>query len=95
MARRGGLKAIDTKRSLKVASDLLGISYRKAWGDLKKAQQSLDVPLVEKYRGGIAGGQTVLTEQGNKWVQAYTAFRSDIERAVEKAYDKHIKGLAK
>lgn len=88
------LKAINAKRSLKVASALLGISYRKAWGDLKKAQQSLGTALVEKQRGGSMGGQTVLTEQGKKWVQAYTKFRGDIERAVDKAYEKHIKALA-
>lgn len=89
------LKSIDTEGSLKAASQSLRISYRKAWGDLKKAQQCLNVPLVEKQRGGIQGGRTTLTEQGKKWVSAYTGFRSDIEKAVEKAYKKHIKELVK
>ena len=89
------LKKIDAKGSLRAASQSLHISYRKAWGDLKKAQQCLNVPLVEKQRGGIDGGQTVLTEEGKKWVTAYTRFRTDIERAIEKAYEKHIKELVK
>jgi len=89
------LKNIDTEGSLKAASQSLRISYRKAWGDLKKAQQCLNVRLVEKQRGGIQGGRTALTEQGKKWVSAYTRFRSDIEKAVEKAYKKHIKELVK
>ncbi len=89
------LKSIDTEGSLKAASQSLHISYRKAWGDLKKAQQCLNVPLVEKQRGGIQGGQTVLTEEGKKWVTAYTRFRTDIEKAIEKAYEKHIKELVK
>jgi molybdate transport repressor ModE-like protein len=80
---------------LRAASQSLHISYRKAWGDLKKTQQYLDVPLVEKQRGGIQGGETTLTEQGKKWVTAYTGFRTDIERAIEKAYEKHIKELVK
>jgi molybdate transport system regulatory protein len=87
------LKTIDSKGSLKAASKTLGISYRKAWGDLKKAQDSLDIALVEKQRGGQFGGRTGLTTQGKKWVKAYTKFRRDIEKAVEKAYQKHIKGL--
>jgi molybdate transport system regulatory protein len=87
------LKAIDTEGSLTAASELLGISYRKAWGDLKKAQESLNVPLVQKYRGGRLGGKSGLTDQGRKWVKAYTAFRGDIEKAVEKAYQKHIERL--
>lgn len=89
------LKNIDAEGSLRAASQSLHISYRKAWGDLKKAQQRLNVPLVEKQRGGIHGGRTELTEQGKKWVEAYTRFRTDIERAIEKAYEKHIKELVK
>jgi len=89
------LKKIDAKGSLRAASQSLHISYRKAWGDLKKAQQCLNVPLVEKQRGGIQGGQSALTEEGKKWVQAYTRFRTDIEKAIEKAYEQHIKELVK
>jgi molybdate transport system regulatory protein len=89
------LKSIDAKGSLRAASQSLHISYRKAWGDLKKAQQYLNVPLVEKQRGGVLGGRTALTEQGKKWVDAYTRFRSDIEKAAEKAYEKHIRELVK
>jgi len=89
------LKAIENTGSLTSASKSLRISYRKAWGDLKKAQEALNIALVEKHRGGIHGGQTALTEQGKKWVNAYTRFRSDIEKAVEKAYKKHIQELLK
>jgi molybdate transport repressor ModE-like protein len=87
------LKAIDAEGSLKAASESLRISYRKAWGDLKKAQDALSIALVEKQRGGNIGGQTTLTEQGKRWVKAYTRFRSDIEKAVEKAYKKYIEEL--
>jgi molybdate transport system regulatory protein len=89
------LKGIDTEGSLRAASQLLNISYRKAWGDLRKAEECLNVSLVEKQRGGIQGGQTALTEQGKKWVKAYARFRDDIEKAAEKAYEEHIKGLLK
>lgn len=89
------LKAIENTGSLTAASESLRISYRKAWGDLKKAQDALKIALVEKQRGGILGGQTALTEQGKKWVKAYTRFRNDTEKAVEKAYEKHIKVLLK
>jgi molybdate transport system regulatory protein len=89
------LKSIDAEGSLRAASQSLHISYRKAWGDLKKAQQCLNVPLVEKQRGGTLGGRTVLTERGKNWVDAYTKFRSDIEKAAEKAFTKHIRRLVK
>lgn len=89
------LKAIETRGSLSAASKYLRISYRKAWGDLKKAEESLGISLVDKHRGGRTGGKTTLSEQGRKWVKAYELFRQDIQKAVRKAYIKHIKGLAK
>lgn len=87
------LKAVDSAGSLSAASQSLRISYRKAWGDLNKAQEYLNVVLVEKHRGGNMGGRTILTNKGKKWIEAYAKFRADIEKAVEKAYEKHIKEL--
>jgi len=89
------LKAIDSEGSLKDASEYLHMSYRKAWGDLKKAQDFLKIALVEKKRGGVNGGETILTKQGKGLVEAYTKFRGDIEKALEKAYQKHLKELLK
>ena len=92
------LKAIDSTGSLTAASNLLGISYRKAWGDLKKAEKHLGVSLIQKQRGGKAGGKTSLTKEGKKWVTAYTKFRSDIKKTVDKSQKKyfndHIEAVA-
>ena len=89
------LKSIEAEGSLKAASESLRISYRKAWGDLKKAEDALSIALVEKQRGGNMGGRTAVTRQGKKWVKAYARFRGDVEKAVEKAYERHIKELVK
>lgn len=89
------LRAIESEGSLRAASQLLRISYRKAWGDLNKAQAAMGVALVEKKRGGRMGGQTALTGEGKKWLGAYGTFRSDIEKAVDKAFKRHFKGLVK
>jgi molybdate transport system regulatory protein len=82
-------------RLLKAASDALKISYRKAWGDLKKAEESLGVALVEKERGGRRGGRSVLTDEGKRWVKAYGRFRAEIEEAAQKAYARHMRGLGR
>ena len=89
------LEAIDQTGSLSAASELLRISYRKAWGDLNKAQDALNVSLVEKRRGGNIGGRTTLTSEGKQWVRAYSMFRADVEKAIGKAYEKRIEGLLK
>lgn len=89
------LQAIDRTGSLSAASESLRISYRKAWGDLNKAQNALNVALVEKQRGGNIGGKTTLTDEGKQWLRAYSKFRADVEIAIEKAYEKRIEGLLK
>ncbi len=89
------LEAIDRTGSLSAASESLRISYRKAWGDLNKAQDALNVALVEKQRGGNIGGRTILTSDGKKWLKAYAKFRTDVEKTVERSYEKHIKDIVK
>ncbi|MHC4624468.1 MAG: winged helix-turn-helix domain-containing protein [Planctomycetota bacterium] len=89
------LKSIEAEGSLRAASDTLKISYRKAWGDLKKAEEGLGVALVEKKRGGAQGGRTGLTAAGREWVGAYRRFRAEIEEAAQKAYARHMRGLGR
>ncbi|MBN2271516.1 MAG: LysR family transcriptional regulator [Sedimentisphaerales bacterium] len=89
------LLAIGSEGSLQAASRLLRISYRKAWGDLQKTQAALGIRLVEKQRGGSKGGQTVLTAVGKSWVEAYMQFRQDVEKAIAKAYRKHLLELTR
>ena len=84
------LDAIAEQGSLRAASQVLGISYRKAWGDLAKTQTALGITLVEKERGGIEGGKTTLTDDGRKWLAAYTAFRTDVEKAINEAFARHF-----
>jgi len=81
------LKLIDAKGSLKAASDELGISYRKAWGDLKKAESLLGYELIIRHRGGKTGGQSLLTEKAQKLCEAYDVLHTRMDDAVEKAYE--------
>ena len=87
------LAAIQREGSLMAASRSLGISYRKAWGDLKKAEDCMGVSLLEKHRGGSGGGDTVLTDEGKTWLAAYSRFRAEVERAADRAFKTHIKAL--
>ena len=87
------LKAIDRTGSLRAATESLGISYRKAWGDLRKAEKGLGVQLIEKHRGGQGGGDTVLTEAGKQWVAAYGRFRREVEEAVARGFRRHMEGI--
>lgn len=89
------LEAVQQHGSLRAAAGALGISYRKAWGDLRKAEQVLGVKLIEKRRGGKGGGGTRLTGDGKKWVAAYARFRSNVARAVAREFDALVGRITK
>ena len=89
------LKAIEKEGSLRAASQVLRISYRKAWGDLKKAENALNIRLIEKHRGGRSGGRTGLTPEGRQWVKAYSKLRAEIETAAKAAHEKYFSHLQK
>ena len=81
------LKAIEQNGSLMAATEKLGISYRNTWNRLKKIEKLLGYSLIEKKRGGKDGGNTILTENGIKLVQAFDNFHSEFDVMVNKAFN--------
>lgn len=89
------LEAIAREGSLSAAASALGMSYRKAWGDLRKAETALGVVFLERHRGGHDGGETTLTEAGRKWLHEYQQFHEEVERSVARAFAAWEKRMAK
>ncbi len=81
------LKHIVKSQSLKAASDDLGISYRKAWGDLKKAEELLGYQLLDRKRGGKSGGTSEVTDRAIKLIEAYEALQQTFDEKVENAFN--------
>ncbi|HAN17574.1 MAG: hypothetical protein A2X13_03160 [Bacteroidetes bacterium GWC2_33_15] len=76
------LEMIDKYGSLSAAADKMGISYRKAWGNVKEAEEKLGFLLVEKHRGGAHGGNSVLTPEGKKLIEAYKELLTEFDDAI-------------
>ena len=71
------LKTIKKTGTLKEASKELGMSYRYAWGLIKKAEMKLGQSLIEATKGGrLGGGRSVITELG-------ASFITDFEQIME------------
>lgn len=87
------LKHIVGSESLKAASNELGISYRKAWGDLKKAENTLGYQLLEKQRGGKNGGTSIVTLKAKKLIEAYEALQQTFDEKIEKAFKEFKKKI--
>lgn len=89
------LMGIREKGSLSASAESIGMSYRKAWGDIKNAEEMLGYTLTDKTRGGKEGGQSVLTPSANKLLEAYAALQEKLDDAVEEAYQELKKKMEK
>ena len=74
------LKAVDECGSLSKAAAKQRISYRKAWGDIRKAETRIGRRLLIRERGGARGGASRLTPYAEELLEAYAAFKDDIVR---------------
>jgi len=65
-------KALETG-TLKESAESLGMSYRFAWGLLRRAEERIGQPLVERHKGGRSGGGGVeLTEVGHQFIEDFS-----------------------
>ena len=76
------LKNIDTEGSIQAAACKSKISYRKAWGNIKSAEDVLNFCIVNKKRGGKDGGRTSLTMEGKKLLQAFDELKIEFDKAI-------------
>jgi len=58
------LRRISETGSLTEAARMLGISYRNAWGRIKRVESSTGVRIISAQSGGASGGGSSLTPEG-------------------------------
>jgi molybdate transport system regulatory protein len=87
------LTEIERQGSIQRAAEILGRGYRKAWGDIKRAEKGLGCRLVKKTRGGPSGGSTELTEFGRELMDAWGKYRAEVTYCMYDAYNRYIKGI--
>ena len=87
------LYAIDRAGSLRKAAAQLGISYRKAWGDIRTAEAHLGFELVRRRRGGSSGGSSALTEQARQLLQAFEEVKTNIQTVATQELEKYIEPI--
>ncbi|GAB6034848.1 winged helix-turn-helix domain-containing protein [Galenea microaerophila] len=68
------LEKIGQYGSMNRAAKEMGMSYKKAWKLIEELNTFSDQPLVIKTHGGVSGGGTQLTQQGQKVIAQFRAF---------------------
>jgi molybdate transport system regulatory protein len=76
--------------SISGGAERMGLSYRRAWGKIKEIEHNLGLRLVLSEAGGLGGGRTKLTPEGEELLARYRAFRaaaqSDVNRDFAEAF---------
>jgi len=76
------LQQVEKLGSLRKASESLGMSYRRAWGKLKNAEERIGKPLVEKTKG--KGQRFNLSPYGKEVMEKFLHFYLDVEEYATK-----------
>ncbi|MCJ7821113.1 MAG: LysR family transcriptional regulator [Bacteroidales bacterium] len=77
------LQEIEKTGSLTGAARNMEISYRKAWGIMREVEQHLGFPLVDRRRGGAAGGRSNLSPEGIQLLRAYRSLHHETDIAMK------------
>lgn len=77
------LRLIHQRGSINAAALEMGISYRKAWSQLKAMEEKLDRPIMTRSKGGTGGGESTLTVAALELLERYDRLRSGINRLVD------------
>lgn len=70
--------------SLVASAEKMKISYRKAWELVRQSEKTLGFQLIEKHRGGRDGGNSTLTPEGKKLIDAYRELRVEFDTSVKR-----------
>ena len=76
------LRKVQDLGTLSDAARALGMSYRHAWGLIKKTEKLLGEPLLKTRKGGKAGGGGAqLTETGEKLLKEFSKIKKIFSKA--------------
>lgn len=84
------LEAIELTDSVRSACKLIGISYSKGWQMIRIIENQTGFPVVERQKGGQAGGFACLSAEGKTLLQKYAAYVEACSSAVEQLFQEYF-----
>lgn len=78
------LKSVHEEGTITKGAEKLKMSYRYAWGVIKKIEKKLGITLVETFKGGTeGGGGATVTEYGLKLMEMYSNINNAFNDVLE------------
>lgn len=87
------LREIDKTGSLRAAAISMGMAYTKALKLMKQAEDALGFSLITRTTGGKAGGGSILTPEGIRWLRQYEAYRDACIKTNQALYRQYFPKL--
>lgn len=78
------LEKIETYKSIKKATEAMGMSYTKAMRIIHTIEEELGFPVVISEKGGNNRGMTRLTEKGKQVLTAFQEIYTEVSAYAEK-----------
>ena len=83
------LELVEERSSLSEAAKEMGMSYRYAWGTIRKISEAAGAPVVDSTRGGTSGGRTVLTPLGREMLDTFRRVEDALQEEVRRGAFPH------
>ena len=80
------LLAVGRFGSIQRAADEFGMSYRHAWGAIRRIEKRAGFKIVDTRLGGKEGGGARLTPKGRLFVDRVDSLLSDLHNVVEQKF---------
>jgi molybdate transport system regulatory protein len=84
--------AVDRLGSIQRAAEEFGMSYRHAWGTIKKIEKRAGFKIVDTKLGGKDRG-TRLTPKGKEFIRRADSLLKTLQAVVEKRFDRKLQEL--
>jgi molybdate transport system regulatory protein len=91
------LALIEDLGSINQAAKVEKMSYRQAWGKIKRIENRLKTKLLNRRIGGESGGGATLTWEGKEFLREYQKISQDIDEymaQVSKRLNKTFESIA-
>ena len=91
--RAGLLEAVAEHGSVAAAAEAFGLPYRTAWKKLREMETAAGVTLIESTSGGRYGGQTKLSPEAIRLIEALHRISDPTTSAAHERFDAELRSL--
>jgi len=80
------LVRVKNEGSLHGAAQSMRMAYSKAWRIVRDAEEHLGIDILDRKVGGVAGGGSVLTPEGEELVRRFGALQDDLRGELSRLF---------